>query len=56
MRGSMPASGVTLRPDKSGRGRLGSPTDGRLIDGRDKPPPSLGVDSVGLGSTAFFTP
>ena len=56
VRGSMPLAGVTFKPDKSGvgsPGKLGRPTEGRLTEGSDRPPPLLLV-SAGLGAGGFF--
>lgn len=61
-RGSMPPPppGVMFNPDRSGVGRLGKlidgrPTEGKLTDGRESPPPELAA-STGLGAGAFFWP
>jgi len=44
-----------LRPENSGR--LGRPTDGRLMEGRERPPPSpASLASVGAGLGALFPP
>ena len=51
VRGSSPSLGLTFRPDRSGRGKLGSEMEGRPIDGSWIPDPPL--LSVGAGLGAF---